>query len=983
MKKSLSLFLTLIMIFSSFAISLKAEETVENETVLTERTDFSFGINMFSYSSSYSSYSSYSAESLDEQIHLIARAGCKAVRIRAHFPDADFDYQDRVVGLCNRYGLKIIMVFSPDRGMGLDYIEMVCKSLAERYNGKSGRGFVDYIQVWNETDVNLLRAKYGGSGPSGKEIDHYYTTPVEGLVDLPEYTEYFKAAAKGIHEAESDTKFMLNFCFTHWGTVLWYLQHGVEIDTIGWDYYPTKTDSAQIKALCRSAFDEYQNQVYEQYPVPVMICETTSNLDIINEAYARDWIKGLVVYELLDEPNNPVESEKYYGLVNCERDGTIGDPKPIYYKLQRLWGGDNSLPRISKSEINLTPYDKFIVGTAQNTPIFCDNATLVFTVHDTFAEFRYNLSERVEIRYNKMIEFDIDLDDIPKSIVFTMTDQNGSRFEFDISGQITGPGWNHIQFNMEDGSLYSDFDYFVQSWGITTSSAFEGHLKNIDASDYVAGDATRDGRLNILDLIRTKKEALDLRNPATNLCAIDCDHNYAITAVDLADITTKLFAADQDGAPDTGIADPFSADLNGATVTIYQTQSVFTPEPTLSKSNNAWADMIEKLQTDLNCTFVVKNADENELRSLTTAYAASGKAFCDIMVVPLSSAGYYIASNLCADMSRISSMDCTKAYLNRYGVLNASRSYQGKFAIAANGFDSIQVVYFNKRILEEIGYDEIYLYYLVDRGKWTWEEFRNLAKKAVKVSDGEAGLPSEERYGFVSQDYSTGTTMDILCSMRSSMLKTGAEGELTYNMTDPKVLEALYLSKEILDDGTAYQKSGSTGVNFFCNGNALFLTADLSSAKQLAAAMQDEYGVLPVPQVSPGSQYSSAFKWYSAVLMIPAGLSVTRQYRAGAVVQAYMHQFDTVLKAAKKEYNNLYFCDEKSGEYWSLAQQSVTTTPEQLYARLNEALLSGTYRVFWDYSDGRINSAESAINAAKDPVINALTEMNVKMKKRK
>ena len=86
----------------------------------------------------------------------------------------DLTYQDQLVGLCNKYGMKVIMVFKPTQTMGLEYITLACKTLAERYNGKNGRGFVDYIQVWNETDAILIKAKFGTGGPLGKVFDIFF-----------------------------------------------------------------------------------------------------------------------------------------------------------------------------------------------------------------------------------------------------------------------------------------------------------------------------------------------------------------------------------------------------------------------------------------------------------------------------------------------------------------------------------------------------------------------------------------------------------------------------------------------------------------------------------------------------------------------------------------------------------------------------------------------------------------------------------------
>ena len=156
------------------------------DAIYTTREDFLWGIN---HHGNGIGSKSYPDKDLEERIYLIAKSGAKVIRTNAEI-EGSLTTQDQLVELCNKYGLKIIMVFGPRKDMGLDYIEMCCKALAERYNGKDGRGFVDYIQVWNETDAELIQAKHGSGGPAGNTNSAYYTIPVENALDLPEYTEY-------------------------------------------------------------------------------------------------------------------------------------------------------------------------------------------------------------------------------------------------------------------------------------------------------------------------------------------------------------------------------------------------------------------------------------------------------------------------------------------------------------------------------------------------------------------------------------------------------------------------------------------------------------------------------------------------------------------------------------------------------------------------------------------------------------------------
>ena len=377
--------------------SVKAEESKRPVVVdLTSREDFGWGINTHHYS-----YESYPESKLEEQIHLVAKSGATWIRMNGAICSSqeDWAYFDTAVGLANKYGLKIIMTVEPNKDFGLDYITLAMEVIATRYNGKEGRGFVDYFQPWNETDIPLMKAKYGDGGPSGESIDHYYTIPVDGVADLPEYLEYFKAAKQGLINAGNKSKMMINFAATHWGCVAYYLEQGLEIDMIGMDLYTVNPYDLEMSAeVINGACDRLYEDVVKKYNVPVFIAETNLHMGMVTKEdcekaelstydalidmlyiyYGRDWIKGLALYELLDEPSKEEGDhyqEAWFGLIKCSKNGEIGEPKPIYSEFQRLIKGNNLLPMINRDTIDLKPYEKLTVGTADDSNIGKDENT--------------------------------------------------------------------------------------------------------------------------------------------------------------------------------------------------------------------------------------------------------------------------------------------------------------------------------------------------------------------------------------------------------------------------------------------------------------------------------------------------------------------------------------------------------------------------------------------------------------------------------
>ena len=425
------------------------------------------------------------------------------------------------------------------------------------------------------------------------------------------------------------------------------------------------------------------------------------------------------------------------------------------------------------------------------------------------------------------------------------------------------------------------------------------------------------------------------------------------------------------------ISNPLKANLKGATVTVYDVGGVFAPNASESKTAAARAEYIKKLQKQLNCKLQIKPIEIKKLKSLAAASAASGKAISQIITADLYEMGYFISSNLVADLGKISSMDLSKGYMNAAGMLEASRFGSGRYGVAAEGTNGSCVLY-NKRILKELGHPDNYIYDLVNSGKWNYTTFRKLAKEATKDLDGKPGMSAADQWGMVVMDMETGSTADLLVSANTPMLKFSG-GKLISNMSNPNISKlADLLVNTYKKDKTRLDVTGKKAHEAFMSGK-VFMEYTVTSVLPQFVTMKDEYGFVPAPKYDGAQKYTSAFDWNYKGIMIPAGLSAKEQYNAGAVVQAYMYLMQGIYDVKKKEYSNRYFFDEQSAKNLITVMDGVTTHPAQCYAKLSETIQTGTYRVFWNHiSKGA--SVSAAVESTSSSLKKALDDLNRKIK---
>lgn len=430
---------------------------------------------------------------------------------------------------------------------------------------------------------------------------------------------------------------------------------------------------------------------------------------------------------------------------------------------------------------------------------------------------------------------------------------------------------------------------------------------------------------------------------------------------------------------------PLNVDLKGAEISIYSTHSTFSPDSGESKAAAAQASMLKQLQSKINCKITVKNVGDQNLKSFAISSAAAGQALCNIIEVPIYDSGSYITGNLVENLKNVPTLDLSKNYISYGDIINVSTLGSGTYACSSkyNFFGYyLTGVYFNKRILSELGYDENHIYDLEKSGKWTYSEYRKLATAATKDLDGITGMSENDQWGQAVIDVEALASYNVIASYRAETLSKNSSNKLVYNANDSKVLTALNMIYDVfIADGSRFSlsKTDADIINLFASGKALFLYSPLSNVS-LFTGMNDDYGFVPTPKADNSSEYASSVNWNASVFMLPDGQSNEELANSGAFLQALCYLEEDVVESSINEYENRYFIDDQSSESVAKVLDTQRVTTAQMFSKIDNALLFATSGLPWDMFNTGNRLTASDIEKNKSAAEAVISDLNAKIK---
>ena len=277
---------------------------------------------------------------IEMQIHLAAEMGSKIYRIDAQIVTADII--EKVITLCRRYGMEVMPILDS---------ESSAEILAKQFRGR-----VKYYQVKNEMNVAAHKSIWlDGTRISDFKMSTDIPRPKdEECLDL--LIADTVRIIKRIRAEDPDVEILINGTWTHYGFLDYafarFSEEGVDIDLIGWDWYSDMEDNRAGHSSTIDGLNSVAKYLHDHYgQKDILICEynmwvpsfdravftgvqhvtqcpgngngkidpfeeenlntqtgpyLVNNIQYLYSNRAANHIKGLMVYELIEEPGQSI-----------------------------------------------------------------------------------------------------------------------------------------------------------------------------------------------------------------------------------------------------------------------------------------------------------------------------------------------------------------------------------------------------------------------------------------------------------------------------------------------------------------------------------------------------------------------------------------------------------------------------------------------------------------------------------------------------
>ena len=287
-------------------------------------------------------------------------------------------------------------------------------------------------------------------------------------------------------------------------------------------------------------------------------------------------------------------------------------------------------------------------------------------------------------------------------------------------------------------------------------------------------------------------------------------------------------------------------DFGGLEVTIYDWWS--NPDaPAVSKQQEDEKAFRQWMMDTYNFKVVQTNlAGWGEHPTEVANYCITGGDDARVFIVDGRSAMSGLKANFWADLSKVPNVDWSNKKWNR-AVLDVLKSGDSFYTFAYGKPEPRQCLFWNKRVLQENGYDPDVIYDLQKKGEWTWAKFEEMCANLTKDTDNDGVI---DQYAMAS--FNTEFTWAALQANGGSIVDQDSNGKYYLNLESDNSMEALNWTKKMFVNYQMPQAEGAAWDYFktaFTNGEVAFYVNHEYDAQPngLLATMKDDWGMACFP----------------------------------------------------------------------------------------------------------------------------------------
>lgn len=321
-----------------------------------------------------------------------------------------------------------------------------------------------------------------------------------------------------------------------------------------------------------------------------------------------------------------------------------------------------------------------------------------------------------------------------------------------------------------------------------------------------------------------------------------------------------------------------------------------------------WRENFEK---QYNCKIKIQQVSPNDTQNQMIVKMLSGDKFADIIYAQrVDFERIRLAGNLLADISKAPGINLNYAGYNKG--LNQVYNYGGKQLAIAYVMNSVVQNGFivNNALLKTLKTENPYQ--LAKNGKWTFDKFFELVKKAT-VDNGNGKWDLQDQYGLAWSDI---TTVAMFKSAGVNILNKESNGKMKYALNSDKFRTVADLLVNNIVKTNVCIPAGNLNIALkqFCAGKVLLMAQPSYHTNTILATADMELGWLPIPTEKESKNFVNIADGWSGAVMVPAANKDLST--AGLLISEFAKVHSDYQKAVREDYTNIAFVN--CSDCWDL-----------------------------------------------------------------